>query len=382
MKWRWRWAGGYGFFYYKESEIDINWDNVPEDFRTIRDWYRQIQTAYMQVIADAYTGVPEELLPRLTELCRGRSGVSADEATAFVIAVLQSNASYTLTPGRAPLNEDIVEYFLFDNHEGYCVHFASAATLLYRLCGIPARYVSGYALQPSDFTRSEDGMWTAEATDAQAHAWTEIFLEDYGWVPVEVTPADDGSYSAAYPGLDPEALERARPEISLNLEMSGNPDGTSGTGTEQSSRSGSSWNFFSWFDLERYHDLIIIAAAVVAESLLLLPLFLDYRRLRRRRKTEQMKSREVFAAFLHMLHAAGFLSGYDGTETDFAEKLSEEISCIDRQEADRLTEIVRRAAYGPENSSQAEDEFVRGIYFRTEAWIQNGVKNAKFRAWR
>ncbi len=69
--------------------------------------------------------------------------------------MLQSHASYTLTPGRAPVNQDIVEYFLFENHEGYCVHFASAATLMYRLYGIPARYASGYAVEPSAFTQQE-----------------------------------------------------------------------------------------------------------------------------------------------------------------------------------------------------------------------------------
>lgn len=80
---------------------------------------------------------------------------SLNEVTAFILDVLQSHASYTLTPGRAPVNQDIVEYFLFENHEGYCVHFASAATLMYRLYGIPARYASGYAVEPSAFTQQE-----------------------------------------------------------------------------------------------------------------------------------------------------------------------------------------------------------------------------------
>ena len=166
------------------------------------EWYREVQDGYMEEIGDTYTAVPEELLPRLTELCRSHPMETLDEVSAFILAVLEEYASYTLTPGRAPVNEDIVEYFLFDNHEGYCVHYASAATLMYRLYGIPARYVSGYAVDPSDFEQQEDGTWVAGVTDESAHAWTEIFLEDYGWVPVEVTPASDGSIGMSYPGLD------------------------------------------------------------------------------------------------------------------------------------------------------------------------------------
>lgn len=124
-------------------------------FEKTGEWYHEIQDAYMLEIPDFYTRVPEDILPGLTELCREHPQNSLDEATAFILNVLQSHASYTLTPGRAPVNQDIVEYFLFENHEGYCVHFASAATLMYRLYGIPARYASGYAVEPSAFTQQE-----------------------------------------------------------------------------------------------------------------------------------------------------------------------------------------------------------------------------------
>ena len=124
-------------------------------FEKTGEWYHEIQDAYMLEIPDFYTRVPEDILPGLTELCREHPQNSLDEATAFILNVLQSHASYTLIPGRAPVNQDIVEYFLFENHEGYYVHFASAATLMYRLYGIPARYASGYAVEPSAFTQQE-----------------------------------------------------------------------------------------------------------------------------------------------------------------------------------------------------------------------------------
>ena len=31
-------------------------------------------------------------------------------------------------------------------------------------------------------------LYRVELSDANAHAWTEIYLEDYGWIPYEMTP--------------------------------------------------------------------------------------------------------------------------------------------------------------------------------------------------
>lgn len=283
-------------------------------------------------------------------------------------------------PGRAPVNEDVVEYFLFENHKGYCVHFASAATLMYRALGFPARYASGYAVQPSDFVRQEDGVWRAQVTDESAHAWTEIFLEDYGWTPVEVTPASDGNYSTSYPGVDTEALEEIISVMNLDTYV---PDAaedaenavTAPDGGENSGGSKTS----DGFTPGRYHDLILIAATVSTESLLLIPLFLDYRKLRRRRQIERMNCRKVFGLYLRLLHKAGYMSGYNGTERNFAEKLSESISCVRRDEAERIVSIVGRAACGRGETPEEEEEFVRNIYFRSEGWIRGQSGKAKHR---
>ena len=96
-------------------------------------------------------------------------------------------------------------------------------------------------------------------------------------------------------------------------------------------------------DLSGYRDQILVLAAVSVETLLLLPLFLDYRRLRRRKQMEQMSCRRIFGRFLNMLHDAGRLTGCQGTEEDFPARLAREIPSMTPEEADRLTEIVRRA---------------------------------------
>lgn len=89
---------GYGYNYYEESEMAIDWDNIPEDYTTVRDWYRQVGDTYMEVMPETYTQVPEDLLPRLTELCARNPMNSREEVTAFLQTLFQSTLSYTLTP--------------------------------------------------------------------------------------------------------------------------------------------------------------------------------------------------------------------------------------------------------------------------------------------
>lgn len=108
----------------------------------------------------------------------------------YIKELLEKNASYTLTPGRTPGNEDFVNYFLLDNHKGYCMHFATAGVILARMSGIPARYCDGYVLHADDFNsrnRREDGSYEIEIEDNRGHAWAEIYIENLGWIPFEFT---------------------------------------------------------------------------------------------------------------------------------------------------------------------------------------------------
>ena len=108
----------------------------------------------------------------------------------MVQEMLWKDNHYSFDLKELPESEDYTEYFLFEQHKGYCVHFATAATLLFRMNDIPARYVSGYLVLPSDFKKNEDGTYTAVVTDERAHAWTEIFEQNIGFHPIEATPPD------------------------------------------------------------------------------------------------------------------------------------------------------------------------------------------------
>ncbi|MBD5133758.1 MAG: transglutaminase domain-containing protein [Clostridiales bacterium] len=103
-------------------------------------------------------------------------------ATNLTALALDRLCEYDPDVPAAPSGTDPVEYFLTESRRGYCMHFASAAVLMLREMGIPARYVSGYTAQAQPGQK-------VDVPDYNAHAWVEVYVDDCGWHPVEVTPA-------------------------------------------------------------------------------------------------------------------------------------------------------------------------------------------------
>ena len=101
-------------------------------------------------------------------------------------AAVESRGVYTLRPPAIPKGADAATYFLLDNPRGYCTYFAGALTVVCRLAGIPARVVSGF-VNP-EWDRST-GMGTL--LEANAHAWTEVWVPGWGWAPLDATPPGD-----------------------------------------------------------------------------------------------------------------------------------------------------------------------------------------------
>lgn len=165
-------------------------------------------------LPEGWLDVPEQNLEAVAAFCE-EAGLSADMDASGIAARLaayyQEEIPYTLRPGMTPYRKDFINYFLAENRRGYCAHFASAATLVFRYLGIPARYVEGYAVDSADISengsllegaRYEDyyegrsllgteAVVSVELTDANAHAWVEIYDNNVGWVTVEVTPASE-----------------------------------------------------------------------------------------------------------------------------------------------------------------------------------------------
>ena len=78
-----------------------------------------------------------------------------------------------------------ITVFLTKSKRGHCEYFATAATLLLREAGVPARYCVGYAVMEKDMARNE---FVIRGT--HGHAWTRIWDAELGrWSDFDPTPA-------------------------------------------------------------------------------------------------------------------------------------------------------------------------------------------------
>lgn len=173
----------------------------------------ELWKAYREFVKKTYVKEYEEL-EELTAFCDDYKYLTANLISEKIDGLFSSGFRYSRMPGSMPEGNDFIEGFLFDKKVGFCVHFASAATLIYQISGIPARYVEGYKINPSEFERQEDGTYKAIVTDEMAHAWSETFDDDFGWVVREHTLSYMGETIEIAPVVDEtEELVVDEPEI-------------------------------------------------------------------------------------------------------------------------------------------------------------------------
>ena len=142
--------------------------------------YIQAEENYRAYVYANYTGLPESTRTAMLEIAAA-AGISADSAdiVGSVADFVRRSAEYDLGVTGFD-SDDYAVYFLREAKRGYCTHFATAAAVMYRALGIPARVVDGFAVNTAageyvDVYRSDE------------HAWVEVYINGLGWLPIEVT---------------------------------------------------------------------------------------------------------------------------------------------------------------------------------------------------
>ena len=128
---------------------------------------------------------PEQYNPKTIALGKSlaaKHGDSMEIVNAALSMFSKEAFFYTLKPPL--LGNNVVDDFLFGSRRGFCEHYAGSFALLMRAAGIPARIVTGY--QGGEFNSVGNYMIVRQS---DAHAWTEVWIEDRGWIRIDPTAA-------------------------------------------------------------------------------------------------------------------------------------------------------------------------------------------------
>ncbi len=136
-------------------------------------------------VSPEYTALPDRTLEAALEILQDQ-GISPEELETGELArkigeFVSVSAEYSLDTQTMPSEEsDFAIWFLTESETGYCTHYATAAAVLLRAAGIPARYITGYIVQTQGGRR-------VTVTQDKAHAWVEYLDPDTGWTVLEAT---------------------------------------------------------------------------------------------------------------------------------------------------------------------------------------------------
>jgi transglutaminase-like putative cysteine protease/uncharacterized protein (DUF58 family) len=164
--------------------------------------YKIVSAASGEEPTDSATDLRAEALSRALQLppdpdgrvaalaARWTRGLTDPKAKAdAIVARLTHEYSYSdYSDGRRTSLPD----FLFAVRRGTCEYFATAAAILLRHAGVPARLVTG-------FNAGDWNEWGRfyDVRQSQAHAWIEAYLPGRGWTMYDATPGESGLSAAA-----------------------------------------------------------------------------------------------------------------------------------------------------------------------------------------
>ena len=178
-----KWTESYGKLFTMEDvsqdEVKSQLDKyfVAESYSNVDIYDKYIELSTNDVLAlQPILGEPKD--PK-------REHMGYKDAINRVQSYFRDNAVYTEKGGVEKTNAEFVKSFLAAP-KGFDSQFASVATLMFRYYGIPARYVEGYVVGHDDVSKMRANKPYGLPLK-NAHAWTEIYVDGYGWVPVEVT---------------------------------------------------------------------------------------------------------------------------------------------------------------------------------------------------
>jgi transglutaminase-like putative cysteine protease len=168
---------------------------------------RSAQGEYPGWILERYLQLPDSIPSRVFKLAEDitRNDMTEYDKARSLERYLRG-FDYSLDVEMPPLNQDMVDYFLFDLQQGYCDYYATSMVVMARGLGIPTRIAVGYYRGTYD-----DVNRRFVVTEADAHSWVEVYFPGIGWIPFEPTAGRE-EIERLTPIIDvPEDLDTVKP---------------------------------------------------------------------------------------------------------------------------------------------------------------------------
>lgn len=341
-----------------------------------------------------------------------------------LVTYIRQHMSYTTAPKKFTEGEDPVNSAMYDVHEGYCVHFASAAAVGFRILGISTVYNTGYVVPSSAWIKQSDGTYRAVVLDKYSHAWIEAYSEDAGdWVIVDATPLGDRadtlgipkepdysgdntadnssddtedpetSEETSSPDVTTEATTDSTTQMSENTEVTTETDGDSsngtgengnqvdvpndGSGDAQSGSPGDAGDGLSELVQNRVFRTVVVVLAVI---LILWGAVIFRRRtiVARRRRRLVGRNRisaiyEMSTAMYDMMVFSGAIENVSENDTEYADTVTESCSFIKGDEFTEFIKWVQAAVYGRVEPDDRQIAAARKLYTKVRAYTYLGL---------
>ncbi|MGN0405076.1 MAG: transglutaminase family protein [Bariatricus sp.] len=372
VKGRWTDEREFPYFQLKDAEGISSEDLAKES---------EIWEEYRTFVKEEYSLIPDGL-EKLKALSRSVEQSNVDRLSDEINRLFEETLGlrYSKSPGEVPEGEEFTEYFLTENRKGFCVHFASAATLIYRACGYPSRFVEGYAVPTGAFIRENDGTYRAVVTDEMAHAWCETFDDEIGWVVREHTPSylvesdvaggtDDWEDEAPEDTMNEDEPENENQPQEENQptqpEMSADDTLTAADDTMQKMDGGENR------DIEKggnesdslkivFRKVAVGTASAAGAVFLVMFLFVIFRSLGRQKRYAGFRRRRENQGIANLYQAMYEICLFDGMEPDpesermTLEKMKVHFTQLTEEEWEWMYLCAERAAFSGEEISKEE----------------------------
>lgn len=329
--------------------------NADDDKRSVLD---RVENSYAAYVKSHYLDVPEGF-EMLQEQCEEQKLKKDDieKITEYIQSFLADGYEFSLDIPQLPEGEDFVQYFLYESKTGYSTHYASAAVLMFRMFGVPARYVVGYAAPQNLFTAQTDGTYTAVLQDDNSHAWAEIYITGIGWTPVETTPGALGmAEDVEYQG--DTVANKGNPADETEDEASDTE--------EQENSSAVTELLNKWFK-GNLESVIHVLAALMAAGVLITKIIFGIRKRRRdyglnKRESADQRIVDIFRAYYRCLVKKGMSPEVESTSEAFAKQVREWNGSLSSEGFEWMLGIVLESCYGFRDRTEQEVVQMREIY--------------------